>query len=921
VIEMSGTAAQVQSALHTEIHRFEVEGTPHIANVTDQQVPRSLAGLVAGAVSLHDFRPHRLSRKSGPVRRDATGRWWPLFTINPGGSTAPFHAVGPRDFATIYDVPPLIDGRGVTIAIVGETNIDLRDAHDFRALFALPVNDPQVVLAGPDPGITSPDEEVEANLDVQWSGAVAPGARIKLVVSQSTSTTAGIDLSALYIVDNDLAPVMSESYGACEAGLGTTGVQFYKQLWEQAAAQGITVTVASGDTGSQCPGFPGLGVSGIASTPFTVTVGGTDFDYDFATANCWSATNSNPGESSALCYIPEQVWNDSVCPAQTGGGKYPCYPRSLADFTAGGGGKSAFHTKPIWQEPNTPADGARDLPDVALFAADGAHASFYVICQADADPQSASCSLDSPYQDFLAIGGTSASSPAFAGIMALVNQKTGQRQGNANYVLYQLAGTTIFFQPPFHRIMGGTNSIACAGGTADCSSQVKGAYGILVDERGFPAYPNGPLSTGVGSVDVANLLAHWPTAARTATTTTLSATPTSLVHGAQAAFSIAVNAASGTPTGDVSLLAARADGTTYAIGPFSLTSGAASITTNLLPGGGLQVTARYDGDSGFAPSSSVSVPIDVQKEASQVVAALSTVDQNGNISYGATSAAYGSYVLRTAVANAAGQFCAPPSSTPPQPQSKCPTGSVGIAEDGAPLVAGTFALNALGYTEDQTAQLLAGTHNLSLAYSGDASYSPSAGSQKIVVTQQPTSVTATGLVALQANGNASPQQMVVLQATVQSTSNGIAPGGTVKFRDGATPLVGTVTYTSADGRHCDPRTGASCASLTANLSLAATQFASRMDGQGGSGTLVRRGVAGSLAFALLCVGGLGLAGSGLKRARKTARYLAIALGFALINSSCNNAKHQPHTIVLTAQYSGDNNYAGSVSPVASVNVP
>ena len=123
---------------------------------------------------------------------------------------------------------------------------------------------------------------------MEWSGAVAKGAKIDLVVSADTDSTAGIDLSAAYIIENNLDGIMSESFGLCEAFLGTAGNQFYNSLWEQAAAQGISVFVSSGDQGSAgCDFFQGtapqaaangLAVSGIASTPFNVAVGGTDFD-------------------------------------------------------------------------------------------------------------------------------------------------------------------------------------------------------------------------------------------------------------------------------------------------------------------------------------------------------------------------------------------------------------------------------------------------------------------------------------------------------------------------------------------------------------------------------------------------------------------------------------------------------------------
>jgi subtilase family serine protease len=223
VIEFSGTAGLVRQALHTEIHKFTVNGEQHWANVSDPQIPAALAPVVAGIASLNNFPRKPLSHRLGTFARSkATGEVRPLFTFpaNGGGNYA---AVGPTDFATIYNVSPLyqagIDGIGQTIAIVAQTNINPQDVADFRNMFGLPANAPQIILNGPDPGVVASDEG-EADVDVEWAGAVAKNATIKLVVSESTGSTAGIDLSALYIVDNNLAPVLSESYGACEAGLG-----------------------------------------------------------------------------------------------------------------------------------------------------------------------------------------------------------------------------------------------------------------------------------------------------------------------------------------------------------------------------------------------------------------------------------------------------------------------------------------------------------------------------------------------------------------------------------------------------------------------------------------------------------------------------------------------------------------------------
>jgi subtilase family serine protease len=262
VIEFNGTVGQVKQAFGTAIHKYVVKGEEHWANSSDPSIPTALVPVVAGIDSLHNFLKKAQNVYAGtysvPDRKLTPPN--PGFTIdfNCSGQTPDCYALGPYDFATIYDVLPLwnlatpINGHGQIIAIVGRTDINPSDAPTFWSLFGLDgTHAPQptlnIITNGPDPGFTG--DEPEADIDTQWSGAVAPGATIDYVTSASTETDDGIDLSAIYIVDNNIAPVMSESYGVCEAaGSGTVG--FYGAIWEQAAAQGISVMVSTGDNGA-----------------------------------------------------------------------------------------------------------------------------------------------------------------------------------------------------------------------------------------------------------------------------------------------------------------------------------------------------------------------------------------------------------------------------------------------------------------------------------------------------------------------------------------------------------------------------------------------------------------------------------------------------------------------------------------------
>ena len=254
VIEFSGTAAQVQQAFHTEIHKYSVNGEDHWANAGDPQIPAALAPVVMGVASLHNYR-HRpmhyvfgATSKSGTIEGlKAPGSQFTTADSNLCPGLGNCYFLGPYDFATIYNVLPLwtaspgIDGTGQSIAIADESNINLQDVRDFRNLFGLPANDPQIFLDGPDPGLVTDGTETEALIDVEWAGAVAKGATIKLVVSPPTNSTQGADLAALYAIENNLAPVLSESFGTCELFLGTAGNAFQDAIREQAAAQGTSL--------------------------------------------------------------------------------------------------------------------------------------------------------------------------------------------------------------------------------------------------------------------------------------------------------------------------------------------------------------------------------------------------------------------------------------------------------------------------------------------------------------------------------------------------------------------------------------------------------------------------------------------------------------------------------------------------------
>ncbi|HEV2490859.1 MAG TPA: Ig-like domain repeat protein [Candidatus Acidoferrales bacterium] len=875
VIEFSGTAAQVQEAFHTTIHSYDVNGEQHWANSSDPQIPAALAAAVAGVDTLNNFRKkamHIMTQVSQSAGAGTPAAPRPLLTAQCGtqanGSPIYCNGVGPYDFATIYNVLPLwtatspIDGTGQSIALIGRSNINPQDVSDFRNLFGLSPNPPQIILDGPDPGLV-PGDETEADLDVELSGAVAKGATIKLIVSESTETTDGVDLSAEYAVDNDVAPIISESFGNCEFFIGAAGNQFYKNLWQQAAAEGISVFVSSGDQGSAgCdffqgvtpqPARNGLQVSGIASTPYNVAVGGTDFN-DFSNPlTYWNLINKPTTQESAKGYIPETTWNDACTNAVwaqvgfTTNAESNCNnPRLSGDVVTigGSGGKSGCisptgstvtscsgaYAKPAWQSgPGVPSDSVRDLPDVSLFSSDGFVGNFYMICEADIMPQP--CNPSNPL-NIVGIGGTSASSPAFAGLMALVDQKTSARQGNPNFVLYKLAAQ----QSPsncnsstgpastcvFNDVTSGTIAMPCATGSLNCTTSTFGdQYGVL---SGYDAVTGYDLATGLGSVNAANLVNDWNTVTFTPSVTTLTLNngiAINVTHGSPINVSVSVSPKLPVPTGDVSLIATQGSNT-YGFDTMTLSGGTASGTTSMLPGGAsYTVKAHYEGDGTYGGSDSSPVTVTVKPEVSKTNLHVVTIDPStGQITNtNATTFPYGSfYLLRADVTNSSAANCFSSSSS--ALTYACPTGSVSLTDNGGALGSSSFGLNSQGYTEDQmlfqgpAAQLTGGSHTLAASYSGDNSYTASSATDSIAVTPAPTTTT---FQFPQGTGSqviiGSPTSFLSAQTT--SLSSGVTPTGTFAFLDGTSQ----VSVTSAGGCFTPtPDTVCSQGSVSATIS-------------------------------------------------------------------------------------------------------
>ena len=1033
-IRFSGTAGLAESAFHTQIDNLVVNGVPHIGNMTDPQIPIALAPVVVGIKALHNFLPRPLHTMGDRVEFNrGLGRWQratnaasasstassgftfassaasaraaalnsagphPLFGINvPSSSTSSAYLeedVTPWDFATIYNVTPLwnnsINGTGQTIAIAGTSDIDLTDVTTFRSTFGLPAGSTPTEIdtnnlatectSTSSTAVCGIGDLEENTIDVEWSGAAAPGAQIDLVVTgQNTAGTVdSVYDSAQYVVDNITAKILNVSYGECELGSGTAENVAYYDLWQSAAAEGISVFVASGDSGSpSCDdggdaiGNPysaqyGLSVSGIASTPYNVAVGGTDFSWCKPTVNSsgdvvgcptsstsqgspayWNTTNNTTNEpyESAAGYVPEIPWNDtcenpilanylnSIAPlvgitAPTNaegacnfvqnnwsdiyeeegvmlapyvdtvggsGGASNCVANTedsdpddptctTGATTTGTANGSISLTSDGWQKPSwqtgvsgIPSDGVRDLPDVSFFAGDGALGSAYLVCISAIG----SCSYTDTSENFAEeFGGTSFASPAMAGVMALINEKSGAAQGLPNAQLYKLASEQDYSScsaegPPssscyFHSINQGTNSMPCdlgapLGGTVyedgtwvstneyngivspNCTALNSGdTVGTLTSPSvvtsanssgvAYNAAAGFNLATGLGSLNVANVVNAWSSDAGTGTATmTITTTPAAssgtitLASGVNLVLAVTVTGAGSTPTGSITV-----SGGGYSANQ-SLSSGAATIT---IPAGSLApgtdtLTVSYSGDSNYASTS--------QTETVDVSAAVPTV---AVVAPASDNVANSVYVTVTVSGPSGGSV---------------PSGTVTLASGSYSSTAVTLSSTGIATFTIPANTLPARTDTLTATYGGNSTYTSATGTTSIVIvstaTKAPTvtvtpsstsvdtsqslsvAVTVSGI-----SGSGVPTGYVTLSSSGYSSGLTALNGGSATITIAANTLsAGTDTLTanySGDAVYASATGTASVTVAQATYALAATTPAAILAGNTATSTI------------------------------------------------------------------------------------
>ncbi len=725
-ISFSGTASQIAKVFQTEIHYYKIDGEMHFANSGSPAVPQALSNLVLGFRGLNNFNPTPMVVKpdAGNVRG---------FYTAPSGNF-----MAPADAATIYDIAALhsagITGTGQKIVVVGQTDIEMTDIANFRAGFSLSNNPPTNLLVpgAVDPGITG--DEAEADLDLEWTGAIAPDAAITFVIGDPVHGNGVFD-SATYAIDNDLAPVISMSYGGCEI-LNVTFIPFIEPTFQQASAEGITFLASTGDSGAagcdpdnEASATSGLAVNYPASSPEVTAVGGTEFAGDVgAQGTYWNASNGT-GLGSAIQYIPETGWNDSdqagifqgPTIAATGGGKSSCGVESNGICSKG-------FPKPSWQTGvGVPADNVRDIPDISIAAS--ANHDGYIFCSAGSCPTGNAAGIADAVQSNSIVGGTSVSAPIFAGIVSLLNQylSASNGLGNINPKLYQLAPVST---DAFHDVATGNNLVPCTQGTTGCPGSAPFQYGYFAGV-GFD------LVTGLGTVDANHLALAFAGVSVTMTTTP----PISSPPNVSVLLTGTVNHDGGTqPTGTITFF----DGSTaLGSGMVDPSSGVATFPNAFSIGGIQSLTAQYSGDGNYPQTTSPAIPLLItlgDADTTSLALSASSVDVGTSVTFTATVAGAG----------------------PP------PTGTIAFMNGASLLGNGTLSS---GIATFSSSTLASATYNVTANYSGDANYEIT---------------------------TSAPSVLNVMDFTISNGTISVAPGATGTANITLTPLGGfngTVTYT------------------------------------------------------------------------------------------------------------------------------
>ena len=944
-IAFSGSVSQVEAAFHTEIHSFDANGEQFLSNVTSPGIPSALTPVVSGIAQLNTLQPHphHIAGNMGTYdseRRRLVPAAGASFTPTPfltaGCSSGTCLYVVAGDAATIYDSPNSFNagfstgtsytGTGVTIGIGGDAPIQGTTVADYRTKFVGDSNQPTITNLASDPA-TSTNDQDEAYLDNEIAGALAPGAAIHFY------TSANLSLAVEQAISDNTVDIFSLSFGNCEAALTTADNQLINGWWQQAATQGIAVAVSTGDSGSAaCDNDNtedvaqyGLQVSGFASTPYNVAVGGTDYVGLLSGFGTYVSSTNGTLYRSALSYIPESTWNDSTTTDTTISANAPAVVSGKTSIVGGAGGASSCSTnnntttltnctsgyaKPAWQRgAGVPADSVRDLPDISLLAGNGADDAAWLVCTDDQGTVSgvnvtANCTAQSNGQFyFFGYGGTSTSTPAFAGVLALVQQKTGSRLGLAAQTLYDLYNGANAASI-FHDITVGNNSVTCTTGTPNCSKNTAGNYFLT----GYNTTTGYDLATGIGSVDVTQLIKYWGTAIGVYSATVSVTSPPTITTNQPLTVTGTITGTTGpipgtiaTPTGTVTLTSTGNSGP-YASSAATLSSGSYTI---MVPAGSLKagidtLSINYSGDATYAATSgAASVMVTQLTPAVTVTPASSSVVSNQSLS------------VTTKVTGT----------------GPTPTGTV-------TLTAGSYTSSATSLASGSASITIpantfsAGTGSISVSYSGDNIYASGSGSASVTVTA-PLAPTVT---VTPASSSITTVQSLSVLVALTGTSG--APTGTVTLTSGSyssgtqTLAAGVYTFTiPADSLAVGSDTltvsysgDSTYSAKTGTGSVTVTKAASALTVTPASAAIVSNQ---SLAVTVK-VAGAGATPTGtvtLTSGSYTSSATSLSSGQASITIPANTfTTAGPQT--LSVSYSGDSVYAtGSGSASVTVTLP
>ncbi len=627
-VMFAGTVAALEAAFRTEMKRYLVRGETHYAMSPAPSIPRDLDQIVLAIHNSHDFYP-RHGKTPVTIVPDA---------LCPGGGLCSGNGIAPPDWATIYDVKPLystgvagtpITGAGVTIAVVGITQISQTDLTSFRTRYGLATN-PITMTLVPNTGAarSSNGAGLEAVLDTEWSGAIAPAATINYVYTGAND--ANVDDATYYAIEQNLGAVLSESWGGCEQGLTPSDADVVETFGSAANLLGITYVASSGDDGAAgCQGKGGLYVNIPAAFPGVTSVGGTGFAIPGGLTFDGSGNVTGSGA--------EAVWNE-YHDAYTANG-----------VASGGGGISSVFARPTYQSgiPTCTSLGSlptgvtpssmREVPDVALTAASGiSQYAYFVECTYDSFASDCSATGTDPV--VLSIGGTSASTPSFAGVMALANQATGGRLGNVNPLLYALDASV---PNPLRDVTTGNNEVTCKTAT-DPGCPAGALYG-------YAAAAGYDCASGLGSIDATNLVSAWATLAPTSTSLSPSVTSTSEGQSVTLDATVDVVVPNASALGGLvtftfqSYLANGAPDLSWTLGTGAITNGTTTSGTTSLsiaippglvkPNEAVDVVAMYGGDAHHAASVSAKSRITFSPTTLCVSPATNSVAAGASFSY------------------------------------------------------------------------------------------------------------------------------------------------------------------------------------------------------------------------------------------------------------------------------------------------